>query len=107
MTLIVTALVAGAAAGTSNAASTAVTDLYTGLRDAVKRRLATRRGDAEADALLQDAPEGQLRQALTDAGAGEDNEIVTAAQHVLAHLDLRGAKGVQIGNHNIQHNTFS
>jgi len=55
---------------------------------------------------------------LTAAGAGEDGELVAAAQAVMALVDaagsaagkyqvvVHGSQGVQVGDHNIQHNTF-
>lgn len=35
-----------------------------------------------------------------------DAETVALAQQLLSAIDLRGAQGVQIGDHNTQHNRF-
>jgi hypothetical protein len=127
VTIVVTALVAGAAAGASNTASTAVQDAYKSLCGAVRRKLTGDRGErgpeTEAlDAYLQD-PVGQhnrLVDALTAAGAGQDLDLIEAAGRVftLTHpdskqtvskytVDLREAKGVMVGDGGTQTNTFS
>ena len=60
-----------------------------------------------------------LGEALTDSGATTDEQVIAAAQRLLElmnpaesaagkyRVDLREAKGVQVGDHNTQHNTFS
>jgi hypothetical protein len=96
-------------AGVKDTASAAVKDGYAGLLGVVRRRF----GHSKADELAAISPDERL---LADALAGvqitPDDELVTAAQTVLAHLDpvgtqtgkylvdARGAKGVQIGDHN-------
>lgn len=103
VTLIVTALVAGAAAGVSNTASMAVQDSFQALYDAARRRLVGggRAADAKpdsgegvepaADAVMLDAyledpvgQHGRLVQALAAAGAGQDTELIDAARQVFA-----------------------
>ena len=56
---------------------------------------------------------------LVDAGADRDRAVLEAAQQLLALLDaagtrsgkylvnMPGAQGVQVGDHNTQHNTFT
>ncbi|WP_138968474.1 hypothetical protein [Streptomyces sp. YIM 121038] len=56
---------------------------------------------------------------LEESGAADSEPIVSAAQRVLELtdpsgvangkylVDARQAKGVQVGDHNVQHNTFS
>jgi hypothetical protein len=56
---------------------------------------------------------------LAASGADQDEEVLASARQVLLLLeqsqeqpskytmDLREAKGVQVGDQNIQHNTFS
>jgi hypothetical protein len=123
VTVIVAALAAGAAAGVSEAASMTVRDCYAGLRKAVWQWIAARRGESDARTTLEalEADPRAARQYLTDViittGAGHSGDIVAAAQRLLGLLDpttarsylvdLREAKGVQIGDQNTQHNTFS
>ena len=38
--------------------------------------------------------------------AALDPHVVRLARQVMEQLDLRGAQGVQVGDHNTQHNTF-
>ncbi|MEW1734349.1 RIP homotypic interaction motif-containing protein [Nocardia beijingensis] len=120
MSIILTALVAGAAAGGSDAASAAVRDGYAALR----RRLTRVAGDPETRAALEanDAAPGgnvaEIRAALSRAQAADDEELRTTAAELLTRLpsdrieQARGritvtdAQGVQIGDHNIQSNTF-
>ena len=121
VSLVVTALSAGAGAGMKDVASSAVKDAYGGLRDLARRRLAGRRaGEAALDEHEQDPVtwEAPLRTQLTAAGAGGDLELVAAAQLLLGLLDAAGSQagkyqvtvsesqGVQIGDGSIQHNTF-
>ena len=73
VTLIVTALVAGAAAGMKDTASSAIKDAYNGLKGLVGRKLAGRPGGElvlarhEQDPQVWDKP---LAQELTDGGCG-------------------------------------
>ncbi len=62
--------------------------------------------------------EGPLMAELTEAGAAGDEGLVTAAQALMSLIDetgsragkymvqVQGAQGVQIGDHNTQRNTF-
>jgi hypothetical protein len=121
ITLIVAALAAGAAAGLKNTASSAVADAYASLKALVSRRVANRPSAELALVKHETAPEiwqAPLTAELTEAGAGDEPELVTAAQTLMRLLDeagtragkytvdARGAQGVQIGDHNIQRNTF-
>ncbi|MFK0248184.1 hypothetical protein ACIQUM_26120 [Amycolatopsis azurea] len=124
--LVVAALAAGAAAGTRETASTAVKDAYSGVKTLALRTL--RRGESvpaavveavESDVITSGDDEGgvarrrDLEAALTEVGAGNDDELVAAALKVLELTDpgkyrvtLHGNKGVQVGDHNTQTNTF-
>ena len=121
VTLIVTALAAGAAAGLKDSASSAVRDAYAGLKALVKNKL---RGRPDADMVLarhEEAPKtwrAPLEAELLEAGADQDPNLAQAAQ-VLMNLvdeagarsgkyavDARGAQGVQIGDDNRQENVF-
>ena len=121
VTLIVAALVAGTANGVGSVAATAVSDAYKSFKSLIAARL---QGDPEGLAALEQHPDmpdpapEPLARALTTSGATQDEAILAAAVRLLEladpdgsvakkyRIDLRDAKGVQLGDHNIQHNTF-
>ncbi len=122
ISLILAALLAGAATGAGKSATEAVQDAYRGLRDALKRRLAGK--PAAQDAIEQytgdpDAWQGNLEVHLRQAGADQDQAVLDAALLVLRRADpagatagkyvvnLTGAQGVQVGDHNWQSNVFN
>lgn len=122
VSLIVTALEAGAVAGAQDTVTEAVKDAYTGLKSLVKRRLAGRQAGEVALVQHEKDPtqwEKALEGELSKVDAANDGEIVRAAQALMALLDVagsqsgkylvdvRGAQGVQVGDRNTQHNTFS
>jgi hypothetical protein len=122
ITLIVTALAAGAALGVKNTASAAIKDSYTGLKALVHRRLAARPDAELVLARHQQAPEtwrAPLMEELNQAGAGHDANLVAAAEALMRlvdaagarngkyTIDARGAQGVQIGDGNQQSNVFN
>lgn len=119
LTLIVAALVAGAA----KAAGDAVPDAYTGLKALIKRKFAE---DPKAEMVLEEHEsdpetyEAPLKKKLAETGADQDEEIIQAAQKLLKQLNPEAAatgkyqvefqgevKGAQVGDHNTQTNTFS
>jgi hypothetical protein len=122
ITLIVTALAAGAALGAKDTASTVVRDAYAGLKALVKKRLG---GDPEVELVLakyEKAPQtwqAPLMAELAQAAADRDPDVIVAAQALLDltdrlgdqagkfTVDARNATGVQIGDHNRQDNTFN
>jgi hypothetical protein len=121
ITLIVTALAAGAALGVQDTASAVVRDAYASLKALVKRRLG---GDPGAELVLsrhEQAPEtwkAPLIAELAQAGADGDSDLIAAAKALLDLVDeaggaakyvvdARGAQGVQIGDHNRQDNVFN
>jgi len=115
VTVIVAALGAGVSAGLTDTAGVAVRDAYEGLRDAVRRRLGGG-ADGAIEAYAGD-PGGQserLTRLLSAAGAGQDAQIVAAARRLLEladpagkyDVDLREAKGVVVGDGNVQVNHF-
>lgn len=121
VTLVVTALATGATLGLKDTASAAVKDAYGSLKALVARRLAGRRDGDLVLARHQEAPqtwEGPLTTELTAAGAADDQGLVAAAQALMNLIDesgsragkyavrIEGSQGVQIGDHNTQHNTF-
>ena len=94
VTLIVAALVAGAAAGLKDTASSAVKDAYNGLKGLVQRKLGARPDGElvlarhEQDPQIWDKP---LAQELTASGAGDDPALVAAAQALMQLLDAAGS----------------
>jgi hypothetical protein len=121
VTLIVTALAAGAGVGMKDTASAAVQDAYAGLKSLVRKRIAGRPGSQlvlarhEQDSQTWEVP---LAAELEAVNADQDSGLVAAAQ-ALMHLvdgagfragkynvDVRGGQGVQVGDHNIQRNSF-
>src|SRR5690349_15828975 len=122
VTLIVTALAAGAAAGVQGTAASAVRDAYAGLKALVKKRFA---GRPDAELILvrhERAPQtwqAPLAAELSEARADRDPDLVAAAQALLAladeagfragkySVDVRGSQDVQIGDHSKQNNVFN
>ena len=121
VTLIMTALVAGAASALQDGAAQAVKDAYARLRGLVRERFAGRpKGElvlAEHEAAPQ-TWEAPLAVELAAAGADGDAGLLAAAQALLSLVDEVGSRsgkyavtvldsqGVQIGDHNAQTNTF-
>jgi len=121
VTLIVTALAAGASSALRDGASAAVKDAYARLKALVKRRFAARpKGElvlAEHEAAPQ-TWQTPLAAELSAAGADGDADLVAAAQALMSLVDEAGSRagkyavtvsdsqGVQVGDHNTQTNTF-
>lgn len=121
VSMIVGALAAGALKGAGESATQAVKDAYAGLKAAVAARFA---GKPAAEVMLAEHAKDPevydrpLAKELTAAGADTDPRIVNLAQELMAlldqdgatagkyHVDLTGAQGVQVGDHNTQTNTF-
>jgi hypothetical protein len=94
VTLIVAALVAGAAAGVKDTASSAVKDAYNGLKGLVQRRMGGRPDGELVLARHEQDPqvwERPLVQELTAAGAGNDPALVAAAQALMQLVDAAGS----------------
>ena len=118
ITLIVTALAAGAALGVQDTASAIVRDAYASLKALVKRRLGGDPGAEMGLARHEQAPETwqePLKAELARTGADGDADLIAAAKTLLDlvgqaskyTVDVRGAQGVQIGDHNRQDNVFN
>ena len=122
ITLIVTALAAGAALGVKDTASAAVKDAYSGLKVLVRNRLGGRQDAELVLARYEQAPEtwqAPLMAELAEARADRDRDLIVAAQALLDlageaggragkyTVDARGAAGVQIGDLNSQDNVFN
>src|SRR3569833_139644 len=103
ISLIVSALSAGAIAALKDTAGTAVKDGYAGLKALLLRRL---QGNLDAQSQLaamerapaETASNTVLKQHLEAAGAGRDEELLLRAHELLAHLH---SKGVQAGKYNV------
>jgi hypothetical protein len=121
ITLIVTALVAGAATSATDVAGSAVKDAYAALKGLLKRRLAGRPAGEmvlEQHEQQPDVYEGPLKHELAESGADRDTELVEAARQLLELADPQGtatgkykvtigtAQGVQVGDHNKQDNRW-
>jgi hypothetical protein len=122
ITLIVTALAAGATSGVSGTLSAAARDAYTNLVTLVKKRFA---GRPDAELVLakhENAPQiwqAPLAAELGEAGADRDSDLLAAAKALMALVDaagslagkyvvdVRGSQGVQIGDYSGQQNTFN
>ena len=121
ITLIVTALAAGAASALQDDAKGSVKTAFARLRQLVKRRF---KDPANGEYLLEkhaSAPElwqAPLMQELSESGAASDPDLTSAAQELMALLDtagsqagkyvvsVSGSQGVQVGDRNIQNNNF-
>ena len=123
ISLIIAALVAGAAAAAKDTAGTAVKDAYEGLKTLIKRKF---EGDPLGKGLVDAEPEkikkGEelLKDSIKNAGADKDEEIVKAAQELLKQLkpeesvagkfkvEFQGeVKAAQVGDRNVQQNKFA
>jgi hypothetical protein len=117
--VITAALAAGAGVGVEDTASAAVKDAYAGLKELLKRRLGGHGREVvqalDADETTPGVWQARLGEALTESGAASDEQVIAAAQRLLEltdpagsaagkyQVDLREAKGVQVGDHNTQH----
>jgi hypothetical protein len=115
--IILAALLAGIVTGTQNSVASAVQDAYTGLRDALKRRLAGKSAALEAvEGYVQDpdAWKTRLETHLKDAGADKDQDVLAAAALVMQYasqgkqvvgkyiVNNAGSTGNQFGDGNTQ-----
>jgi hypothetical protein len=109
VTLIVTALTAGAAAGGQSVVTEAIKDAYTGLKALIKRKFA---GKPSAEVALTEHEndpqtwQAPLKKALLQEHLDQDAEILQAAQALLDQLQAQpgGEQYTQsiIGNYNAQ-----
>jgi hypothetical protein len=125
ITLIVTALAAGASAGALSALQDDVKDrvksAYSKLRGLVTKRVAGNQAAEVALAKYEANPKtwgAPLADELKELGAADDADLVAAAKALMELVDQVGAKagkynvtianarGVQIGDHGFQINNF-
>jgi hypothetical protein len=99
VSMIATALVAGAAAAAKDTATEMVKDAYSALKSGLRRLFGD---DADAERTLEEytdaaqagsdpPPEDALRDVLTEAGAADAPEVVEAAERLLREVDPDGA----------------
>jgi hypothetical protein len=121
ISLILSALVAGAAASVQSTTSDAVKDAYVGLKTLIRRKFA---GKTNAEAMLaehEDDPETYtlpLKKALLQEHVDEDEEIIKEAQRLMTlvqpqqaaigkfNVQITHAQGVIQGDHAQQTNYF-
>lgn len=125
ITLIITALAAGAASGAidglKDTAKDAALAVYAKLRGLAHKRVAARPDGDRALARFETSPvtwKPVLTEELTESGAADDAELLAAAKELMELIDRAGAsrgkynvtitggEGVQVGDGNVQTNTF-
>lgn len=121
VTLIVTALAAGAASALQDGAKSAVKTAYARLRELAKKRFkdpANGEYVLERHAAAPEAWKGSLEYELTESGVASGSDLVVAAQELMKLLDSKGSEegkyvvsvqdsqGVQVGDGNTQTNYF-
>lgn len=121
ITLIVTALAAGAGSAVHDGAATALKEAYRTLKEKARTRLGRQRNGEIVLAEYEKDPvtwEGPLSKELKTAGAESDTELIAAARALLTLTDEAGFsrgkyvvqawgnQGMQIGDNNSQDNTF-
>jgi hypothetical protein len=119
--VIVAALAAGAVAGSTEMARSAVTDAYTGFKNLLRGRLVGRDAAQQALDAVETEPgrwRALLGTDLAESGADDDERVLAAARGLLDltdpegvragkyRVDVHDSKGVQVGDHNTQTNTF-
>ncbi|MER6832047.1 hypothetical protein ABT352_39095 [Streptosporangium sp. NPDC000563] len=94
VTLIVTALTAGAAAGVGDAATTAVKDAYQGLKERLFARFSGKNTAEIVLAAHESDPQtwaAPLAKELLASGADTDSDVLEVAQRLLALVDREGS----------------
>ncbi len=111
--LITTAVAAGASAGLAGVAKDAVKDIYQVLRSRILAKYGEQGEVSTALTQVENKPDSKPRQEvleeeLKETGAGQDQELIQAAQQLLAKADPEGTKQgaytitQMAGNHSIQ-----
>jgi len=102
ITLILTALAAGGTALAKGVLSEAGKEAYKSLKGLTRRRLTGRREAEMALAKYEEKPEvweAPLKDALVETAADRDEEIITAAQQLMAVVNPQQAA---MGGYNVQ-----
>ncbi len=119
ISLVVTALTAGAVAATQGTMTSAAADGYQALKSLVLSRFTSRDEGASAVRRLADDPAGGTAAVTAELErSGTDQALVEAAQRLMSlidtqgtregryRVDARGAQGVQVSEHGTQSNVF-
>ena len=99
ISLIVTAMVAGAAAGAKPTAEKAVKDAYEGIKAFIKRKFEKVSGDVTEVDAPSEARREVLKEDLRKAGAGEDPDLLTQAKallEVVSKMSSKEASGIGV-----------
>jgi disulfide oxidoreductase YuzD len=127
ISIIITALGAGAIAAAKDTAGTAVKDAYQGLKTLIKKKFADQGKEDDSNIvdkhekkLDSEAVKALLKEELISLGVDKDAEIIKLAQELLKqekpeesaagkyNTVFQGeVKGAQVGDRNTQTNTFS
>ncbi|MBU7586512.1 MAG: hypothetical protein KAF91_27225 [Nostoc sp. TH1S01] len=127
ISIIITALGAGAIAATKETAGTAVKDAYQGLKALIKKKFADQGKEDDSNIvdkhekkLDSEAFKALLKEELTNLGVDKDAEVIKLAQELLKqekpeesaagkhNTIFQGeVKGAQVGDRNTQTNTFN
>jgi hypothetical protein len=102
VSLILTALASGATAGLKDSTSIALKDSYNGLKTLIQHKFTGKSKSETALSLYVDDPltnEKPLREALEEVQVEQDQEIIEAAQRLLA---LTQPQQTSTGKYNIQ-----
>ena len=95
ISLIITALVAGATAAAKDTAEQAIKDAYKGLKDLINKKFIN---DSSWQKIVDGKPEeikqveDLLKEKLTQAGVDKDAEIIKAAEEIMKKEDPQGFK---------------
>lgn len=93
VTLIVAALVAGAASGAGEVATSAIKDAYAGFKNLIKKKFG---GNSAGEVVLEkhekspEAWEPALREEITAAGLDKDEEVLAAAKALVKDAEAAG-----------------
>lgn len=124
ISLIIAALIAGAEKAAGKTVENAATDAYNILKALIKHKFA---GDKKAEFVLEEHEidpetyEAPLKKKLAEAEVDKDEKIIKAAQELLKQVkteesaavgkfkvEFQGeVKGIQMGDHDRQTNTFA
>ncbi len=118
VTLVVTALASGAGAAVKDETSSAIKGVYEALMAKVRRRLSSKT-DAEVVLDGQSAAPAVWQWLSTELADIEISPDLVATAQALMYLvdgagshagkyavDAQGSQGIQVGDYNVQHNTF-
>lgn len=101
-TLILTALISGAAASLKDTTSTAIKDTYAGLKALIQRKFEGKPKAQSALVEFEEDPETYekpLRKALTETHLETEQDVLAAAQHLMTLVQPQQAA---MGKYNVQ-----